>query len=115
MKNFLEPPRPFWLDLLLLLVTTSLVGLILTLVSSVLLSNVYFLAGIAFLLIAIVPIFSEMGGNARAGRQARKEGKHPFEVIKENEKSGKYSRGSRITFLFGLSGFLCFALAILTL
>ncbi len=115
MKRLFRSPRPFLLDLLLLLVGTSLSGLVLSLLSSIVLSNVYFIAGVLFLLVSIIPIFSEMGGNARTSRRARKEGKNPLEIIKEQEKSGRYSRGSRITFLFGLSGFICFALAISTI
>jgi hypothetical protein len=67
------------------------------------------------LVVSAVPIFTEMGGNAKVGRQARKEGRHPREAVKEHEKSGRYTRGTRITFLFGVSGFICFILAILTL
>ena len=116
MKQFFKSPRPFWLDALILLASTSLVGLILSLASStVAISNVYFIAGVLFLLIAALPIFTEMGGNAKTSRQARKEGKHPLEIIKEQEKTGRYSRGTRITFLFGSCGFLCFILAVLTI
>lgn len=115
MKQFLKSPRPFWLDALLLLASIALVGLILSLISSTVISNVYFIAGIAFLLVAALPIFTEIGGNAKTSRQARKEGKNPLEIIKEQEKTGRYSRGTRITFLFGLCGFLCFVLAILTI
>ena len=115
MKRKTLSPRPFWLDVLILLAGTSVVGWILSLVSSVLLSDVYFVAAASFLVVSAVPIFTEMGGNARVGRQARKEGRRPIEAIQEREKSGRYDRGTRITFLFGLSGLICFILAILTL
>ena len=116
MKQFFKSPRPFWLNALLLIVSTSLVGQIISLASGTdALSNVYFFASVLFLLIAALPVFTEMGGNAKTSRQARKEGKHPLEIIKEQEKAGRYSRGTRITYLFGLCGFLCFILAILTI
>ena len=115
MKRILESPRPFWLNTLLLLASTSLIGLILSLISNISLSNVYFIAGTLFLLISSVPIFTEMGGNARSSRKAIKEGKNPLEYIQQQEKEGKYSRGTRITFLFGMSGFICFVLAVLTI
>ena len=102
------------MDVLILLAGTSLVGWLLSLVSGVLLSDVYFVAAAAFLVVSAVPIFTEVGGNTRVGRQARKEGRRPREAIQEHEKSGKYARGTRITFLFGVSGFICFILAILT-
>ena len=115
MKIKLQNPRPFWLDLLLLLAGTSVVGWLLSLVSSVLLSDVYFVAAAVFLLVSAVPVFFEMGGNVKVSREARKEGRRLREAIQEKEQSGAYKRGTRITFLFGLCGFICFILAILTL
>lgn len=115
MNQILQSSRPLWLNVLILLVLTSLIGLFITLVSNVSLSNVYFLAGILYLLISVVPAFSEMGSNAKSSRQALKQGKNPLEIIQEQEKEGKYKRGSRVTFLFGFSGFLCFVLAVFTI
>lgn len=109
-----KPARSLWFDIVMVLAITSLGGLLLALIGISSLSNVYFLAGAAFLLVSAVPIFTEFGGNARTGIRARKDGKNPLEAIRKNETSGKYNRGTRITFLFGLSGFICFGLAILT-
>lgn len=110
-----KPPRPFWQNALLLLGGTSLAGYLLSLLMSVSLSNIYFVAGTVFLVISAVPIFTEMGGNARTSLKARREGRKVSEAIQEQEESGRYSRGTRITFLFGICGMICFVLAILTL
>ena len=114
MKNN-PKPRPFWLDVLLIVAGVSVLGVILSLVSNTILSNVYFISAFVCLLIAAVPIFTEIGGNTRTSMQARREGKMPREAIQNLEKAGKYSRGTRITFLFGISGFICFVLAFLSL
>lgn len=115
MKTDPKPPRPFWLDLAILVAGISLVGLLLSAIDVAPLSNTYFITAVVCLVVAVVPIFTEIGGNTRTSLQARREGKPARDAIRELEKSGKYSRGTRITFLFGLAGFMCFVLAILTL
>lgn len=110
-----RPPLPFGLSVLGLVLGPGALGLLLTLFTGILISNVFFIAAILYLLVAVVPIFTEVGGNARAGLQARREGKAARDVIAGFEKAGKYSSGTRITFIFGLSGLLCFVLAVLTL
>jgi hypothetical protein len=107
--------RPFWLNALILLAGASLACYVLSLVTSISLSNLYFLTGFLFLVVAAVPIFTEVGGNARTGLQARREGKQIREALQAQQASGRYSQGTRTTFLFGVSGFICFILAVATL
>ena len=116
MESETKAPRPFLLDLLILLAGISLVGFLITLIfSTVLLSNMYFIATVLCWLVAAVPIFGEIGGNTKVSFQARKDGKIAREVIAEREKAGKYRKGTRITFLYGIGGFLSLILAFLTL
>ena len=110
-----KTPRPFWLNLLLLLGGTAAAGYLLALLMSISLSNIFFITGAVYLLISAFPIFTEMGGNARTSLKARREGRKVSDAIREQEESGRYSQGTRITFLFGISGMICFVLAILTL
>jgi hypothetical protein len=107
--------RPLWLSALILLVGASLACFVLSLITTISLSNLYFLTGVLFLIVATVPIFTEVGGNARTGLQARREGKRIREALQAQQASGRYSQGTRTTFLFGVSGFICFILAVATL
>ena len=108
------PSRPFWLNVLLLIAGAGLVSYVLSLITSISMSNFFFIIGTLFLFLAVIPVFSEVGGNARAGLQARQQGKQIREAIAERENSGRYTQGTRLTFLFGISGFVCFILAIAT-
>jgi hypothetical protein len=110
-----RPARPFWLKALILLAGASLVCYALALVTDISLSNLYFLAGVLFLVVAVVPIFTEVGGNARTSLQARREGRQVRVALREQLDSGRYNQGTRTTFLFGISGFICFILAVATL
>jgi hypothetical protein len=107
--------RPFWLSALILLAVASAAGYILSFITDISFSNLYFVEGILFLIVAVVPIFSEVGGNARTSFRARREGKEVREAIQQQQASGRYSKGTRITFLYGICGFICFILAVLTL
>jgi hypothetical protein len=106
--------RPFWLSALILLAAASAAGYLLSLLTGISLSNLYFLAGTLFLLIAVFPVFAEVGGNARTSIKARQEKKEVREAIQEQQKSGRYAKGTRITFLYGICGFICFILALVT-
>lgn len=112
-----KPPiaRPFWLNLLLILGTVTLIALIGgTLIGGLaMISNLYFIGAVVLWIIAVIPIFTEVGGNTRITIKARRAGENPKELIQAEE--GKYKRGSRITYLYGLSGFICFVLAIIVL
>jgi hypothetical protein len=110
-----RPARPFWLSVLIVLAVTSAAGYALSLITGITLSNLYFVTGILFLIVAVVPIFTEVGGNARTSLKARREGKAVREAIQEQQVSGRYSRGTRITFQYGIAGFICFILAVATL
>jgi len=110
-----ERSRPFWLNALILLAGASLACYVLSLITTISLSNLYFLTGVLFLTVATIPIFTEVGGNARTGLQARREGKHVREALQAQQASGRYSQGIRTTYLFGVSGFICFILAVATL
>jgi hypothetical protein len=113
--KFLSSPRPFWLNLLLLVSTVTLIGLVWYLFAkdAGAISNAYFLGTLAFWIIAVVPAFGEVGGNFKIRSEARKSGKEAKPMIHAAEE--KYQEGGRITFLFGLAGFICFALAFVTL
>ncbi|HUF38268.1 MAG TPA: hypothetical protein VMN57_07085 [Anaerolineales bacterium] len=107
--------RPFWLSALLLLAGATAGGYILMLITGITLSNFYFIAGIVFLIVAVVPIFSEVGGNASTGLRARREGKAIRDALREEQESGRYTSGTRTTYLYGICGFICFILAVVTL
>ena len=112
-----QPPssgRPFWLNALILVAGASLASYVLSRITEISLSNFYFLIGIVLLIISVVPIFSEVGGNARVGVKARQAGKPIREAIADREKSGRYDQGTRVTFLYGICGFICFILAVAT-
>ncbi len=106
--------RPFLLDLLIILAAASVSGLLISLTGLTSLSNCYFLATVMLWIVAAVPIFGEVGGNTKTSFQARKEGKKARDVILQQEAQGKYSRGARITFLYGAGGFICLILAFVT-
>jgi len=107
--------RPFWLSALILLTVASVVGYLLSRVTGISLSNLYFLMGTLFLLVSVFPVFAEVGGNARTSIKARQERKEVRAAIQEQQKSGRYAKGTRITFLYGICGIICFILAFVTL
>jgi len=113
--KFLSSPRPFWLNLILILGVVTLIGIVSYLVvqDTGAISNVYFLGTFVLWIIAVVPAFGEVGGNVKIRANARKTGKDVKQLI--NAQEGKYQQGGRVTFLFGLAGFICFALAFVTL
>jgi hypothetical protein len=106
---------PFWQKLLLLtglIVVIALLGGLIT--GSVgMISNIFFLAAFVLWIIAVIPAFGEVGSNTRLTIQARKEGINPKKLIDDKEEH--YRARGRITFLFGLCGFICFLLAFVTL
>lgn len=113
--KYLVSPRPFWLNLLLILALVTLVGVIGFLLTqqTTFISNTYFFGTLVLWVIATIPAFTETGGNFKIRLDARKTGQNAKELIRAQEE--KYQRGGRVTFLFGLAGFLCFILAFLTL
>lgn len=113
--KFLSTPRPFWLNLLLLVGGVTLIGLIWYLFTqnTGTISNTYFLGAFLLWVAALVPAFDEMGGNVKIRVEAHKSGKDVKPMIRAAEE--RYQKGGRTTFLFGLAGFVCFILAFVTL
>lgn len=113
--KFLSTPRPFWLNLLLIVGGVTLVGLIgyLFARNTGMISNAYFLGAFLLWIGALIPAFDEMSGNVKIRSEARKTGKDAKPMIQAAEE--KYQKGGRTTFLFGLAGFICFILAFVTL
>jgi hypothetical protein len=113
--KFLSSPRPFWLNLLLLVGSVTLIGLIWYLFtqSAGALSNTYFIAAFFLWIAALVPAFGEMGDHIKIRREARQTGKDAKPLLQAAEK--EFKKGGRTTFLFGLAGFICFILAFVTL
>mgnify|MGYP001450007822 CR=1 FL=1 len=113
--KFIFAPRPFWLNLIILVGIVTLIGFIWFLftrnVSA--LSNTFFLGAFVLWLVAVVPAFGEMGSNIKIHIDARKEKKDALTMLREAEQ--KYQEGGRITYLFGLSGLICFILALASL
>jgi len=107
--------KPFWqLYLILLLLDTVLV-----LIASLLLgdirqmSNLYFLSTMIMFIIAVIPIFFEIGSSAKLIGRSLKDGEEVGDEMKNKRKT--FDRGARITYLFGLTGITTFILAFLTL
>ena len=107
--------KPFWqLYLILLLLDTALV-----LIGSLLLgdirqmSNLYFLSTMIMFIIAVIPIFFEIGSSAKLIGRSLKDGEEVGDEMKNKRKT--FDRGARITYLFGLTGITTFILAFLTL
>ncbi|HNB54935.1 MAG TPA: hypothetical protein PK530_23500 [Anaerolineales bacterium] len=113
--KFLTTPRPFWLNLLLIVGGVTLIGLIgfVFVRNTGIVSNAYFVGAFFLWIAALVPAFGEMSGNVKIRTEARKTGKDAKRMIQDAEE--KYQQGGRTTFLFGLAGFICFILAFLTL
>jgi len=118
MKPAIRKPnetKPFWLDLLIVFGSVSvaaLLGGVLT-GSAGMISNVYFVAAVVLWIVAVVPIFGEVGGNAKLTVQARKQGIRPKDLIQAQEPQRQ--RAGRVTFLYGLSGILSFIFAFVAL
>jgi hypothetical protein len=76
-------------------------------------SNLFFISTIVLLIIAVIPIFSEIGSSAKIAGRAIREGEKVNLILKE--KQSVYAHGARITYLYGLSGMTTFILSIITL
>lgn len=113
--RFLPASRPFWQNLLVIIGAVTILGLLgyALFQDAAVLSNIYFLGAFVLWIVAIVPAFTEMGSSLKIRAEARKRGKDVKLMRHAAEK--KYQEGGRITFLFGLSGFVCFMLAFVTL
>ena len=93
-------------DTLLVLV---LAGLVRLLGGSNQISNFYFLSSGIFFVVAVIPIFFEMGGNLRVAGKAMR-GDDTEDLAKSQAERSK--AGARRTYLFGLAGITTFILAL---
>jgi hypothetical protein len=106
--------RPFWQRYLILMAVDSLVvfglaAVLLVLGGSNQVSNFFFLSSGVFFVVAVIPIFSEVGGNLRVAGKALK-GEEAEKLVKAQ--SDKSKSGARTTYLFGLAGLTTFILAL---
>lgn len=115
MESNPSPPRSFLRDLLLILGTVVLIVVLIALVLGDIqqISNIFFIGSFLLWLVAAYPIFSELWTNAKITIKAQQQGENARELIKNREPA--YQRRARLTYLFGLSGFICFFFAIVTL
>ena len=113
--KFLSASRPFWLNLFLIIGAVTLLGILgyLLFQDAGILSNIYFLGAFALWIVAVIPAFIEIGSSLKIRSDARKRGKDAKLMLHAAEQ--KFQEGGQITFLFGLSGFICFILAFVTL
>lgn len=113
-----KPPgkqRPFWKQYLSIIGIDSSAVLVVALLLGNLrqISNLYFISTIVLLIIAVIPIFSEIGSSAKIAGRAIREGERVGPILKE--KQSIYEQGARITYLYGLSGITTFLLSIISL
>jgi hypothetical protein len=116
-RNLLEtrPQRPFWQQYLMVIGIDTVIVFIGSLILGDLrqMTNLYFWSTLIFFIIAAVPVFSEVGTSAKIAGKALKDGEKVGSQLKEKQPA--FDRGARISYLFGLSAFTTFILAILTL
>ncbi len=112
-----QPKPPFWLMYLRIMGIDSLAVFILAFLLGGLeggleqVSNLYFWSSVILLGVAVVPVFSEVGGNFRTIHRLSK-GEKMADLIRAQEESAK--SGWRITSLYGLCGMSAFGLSIIT-
>lgn len=108
-------PRPFWQQYLLIIGIDTLIVFLGSLLLGDLrqMTNLYFWSTLILLVIAAVPIFTEVGTSAKIAGKAIKDGEEVGSQLKEKQSS--FDRGARITYLFGLAALTTFILAFVTL
>lgn len=108
-------PRPFWLRYLIILGIDSTLVVIGALILGDLrqITNLYFYSTIILLVIAVVPIFTELGSSAKIVGKSLKDGEKAGPKLKE--KQSQFTRGAHSTYLFGLAAFSTFILAVISL
>jgi hypothetical protein len=108
-------PRPFWQRYLVIIGIDS----VLVVIGSLLLgdlrqiTNLYFYSTIILLVIAAIPILTEVGSSAKIVGKSLKDGEETGTQLKE--KKPQYDRGARTTYLFGFAALTTFILAIISL
>lgn len=119
MNQWLNPDqfntRPFWQQFLIILGIDTLFVLVVALIlrDPGQISNLYFWSSIILLIIAVIPIFTEIGSSARIAGKAIRKGEKVGEQLKE--KQPVFDRGARTTYVFGLAGLVTFILSFLLL
>ena len=108
-------PGPFWQQYLLIIGIDTLIVFLGSLLLGDLrqMTNLYFWSTLILLVIAAVPIFTEVGTSAKIAGKAIKDGEEVGSQLKEKQSS--FDRGARITYLFGLAALTTFILAFVTL
>ena len=107
--------RPFWQQYLLIIGIDTLIVFLGSLLLGDLrqMTNLYFWSTLILLVIAAVPILTEVGTSAKIAGKAIKDGEEVGSQLKEKQSS--FDRGARITYLFGLAALTTFILAFVTL
>jgi len=108
-------PRPFWQQYLMVIGIDTIIVFIGSLLLGNLrqMSNLFFYSTLIFLIIAAVPIVTEVGASAKITGKAIKDGEEVGPQLKE--KQSAFDRGARTTYLFGIAALTTFLLAIVTL
>lgn len=108
-------PSPFWQQYLLIIGIDTLIVFLGSLLLGDLrqMTNLYFWSTLILLVIAAVPILTEVGTSAKIAGKAIKDGEEIGSQLKEKQSS--FDRGARITYLFGLAALTTFILAFVTL
>lgn len=108
-------PRPFLQQYLLIIGIDTLIVFLGSLLLGDLrqMTNLYFWSTLILLVIAAVPILTEVGTSAKIAGKAIKDGEEVGSQLKEKQSS--FDRGARITYLFGLAALTTFILAFVTL
>jgi hypothetical protein len=107
--------RPFWQQYLLIMGIDTIIVFLGSLLLGDLrqMTNLYFWSTLILLIIAAVPILTEVGTSVKIRGKAIKDGEEVGSQLKDKQSS--FDRGARITYLFGLAGLTTFLLAFVTL
>ena len=107
--------RPFWQQYILIMVIDTIIVFLGSLLLGDLrqMTNLYFWSTLILLIIAAIPILTEVGTSLKIRGKAIKDGEEVGSQLKEKQSS--FDRGARITYLFGLAGLTTFLLAFVTL
>ncbi|GAB4522663.1 MAG: hypothetical protein Fur0018_04680 [Anaerolineales bacterium] len=108
-----KPRLPFWQSYLRILGIDSALVFVLALLLNGLpeVSNLYFLSSVILFGVAVLPVFTEVGGNFRTVYRLSR-GEKMTDLVRAQEDAAK--TGWRITLLYGACGFSTFFLSILT-
>jgi len=76
-------------------------------------TNLYFWSTLILMIIAAIPILTEVGTSVKIRGKAIKDGEKVGTQLKDKQSS--FDRGARISYLFGVAALTTFLLAFLTL